>query len=126
MESKVEKVQKIIEKLADEMPGILATGITDNETGMILAGVIKDTSFNMDEAGAFFTEAYQKSSKAVNIVGGGLLKEILITAENQINLMTTLKNGRYHLGICVHATAQLGMVRVICKRFCEDMEKYLP
>ena len=39
MESKVEKIQKIMEKLADEMPGILATGITDNETGMILAGV---------------------------------------------------------------------------------------
>lgn len=126
MQSKVEKLQKLMEKLADEMPEILATGITDNETGMLLAGVLKDPNFKIDEAGAFFTEAYQKSIKAVKIVGGGLMKEVLITAENQIHMMITFKNGKYHLGICASSNAQLGMIRVIYKNFWEDIEKLLP
>lgn len=126
MPIKVEKIQNVMEKLVEEMPEILATGITDNETGMILAGAIKDPTFKIDEAGAFFTEAYKKSCEAVKIVGGGLLKEVLITAENQINMMTTLKDGKYHLGICVRANAQLGMVRVISKRFSDELEKLLP
>ena len=126
MQSKVEKLQKLMEKLADEMPEMLGGGITDNETGMLLAGVLRDPNFKIDEAGAFFTEAYQKSSKAVDIVGGGLMKEILITADNQIHLMTTLKEGKYHLGICVRSSAQLGMVRVIYKRYSDDMDMVLP
>jgi len=126
MKTEVDKIEKVMKRLADEIPELLATGITDNEAGMIIAGVIKDTTFKIDEAGAYFTTAYQKAGIAVNIVGGGLMKEILITAEQQINLMMTLKDGKYHLGICVNANVQLGMVRVIAKKYWEEIEKLLP
>jgi len=126
MQTKVDKIQKLMEKLADEMPEILAAGITDNESGMVIAGSIVDPNFKIDEAGAFFTQAYQKAKKAVEMVGGGLMKEILITTENHIHLMTTLKGGKYHLGICVRSSAQLGMVRVIYKKFWNDMDRLLP
>lgn len=125
MPFKVDKIQKLIEGLAKEMPGILAVGITENETGMVIAGTIVGPNFSLDQAGAYFTEAYQKSSKAVDIVGGGLMKEILITAQDQIHMMITLKDGKYHVGVCVRSDAQLGMIRVICKNFQNEIEKYL-
>ena len=123
MKIDVNKIDRSMKRLANEVPELLAAGITDNESGMVIAGAIKDPGFKIDEAGAYFTTAYKKATMAVNIVGGGLMKEILITAENQLNLMTTLKNGKYHLGVCVRSSAQLGMVRVISNKYCEEMEK---
>lgn len=125
MKLNVEKIDRTIKKLADDMPELLAVGITENESGMVIAGAIKDEAFKIDEAGAFFTDAYNKSSGAISIVGGGLMQEILITAENHINLMTSLKNGKYHLGICVRSKAKLGMVRVVANNYREELEKLL-
>ena len=126
MKKNVEKLQKTIEKLSDELPECLACGITDNDSGMVVAGFLKDTSFNMETAGAYFTEAYLKAKKAVEIVGGGLMSELLISSEDQINMMNTLKEGKYHIGISVRSAAQLGMTRVIYKKFVNEIERLLP
>jgi predicted regulator of Ras-like GTPase activity (Roadblock/LC7/MglB family) len=126
MSKNVEKLQKVVERLLNELPGCLALGITDNESGMVVAGMVNDPNFNIDAAGAYFTDAYLKAKKAVDIVGGGLMSELLISSNEQINMMNTLKGGQYHIGISVRSTAQLGMVRVIYKKFLDEIEKLLP
>ena len=120
-----EALQEVLEKLASELPGFIASGITDNKSGMVLAGVIRDPSFKIEVAGAFFTEAYLKQFQAVKEVGGGLMKEILITGENQLHLMTTLKGGKYHQGICVDSSTTLGLLRVMTSKFQQEIEKLL-
>lgn len=120
-----ESLQKLLEKLADELPGFIASGITDNASGMVVAGVVRESDFNIDGAGAYFTEAYLKQFKALREVGGGLLKEILITGEKQIHLMTTLKGGKYHQGVCVHSNTTMGLLRVINKKYQQEIEKLL-
>ena len=126
MATHMEKIQKLLEKFSQEVPGLIATGITDNETGMVIAGVIKDKSFDIENAGAHYTESYLKVAKATDILGGGQLKEILITSEKQFNLMTTLCNGRYHHGACVDSTqTMLGALRAISKLYHQEAEQLL-
>ncbi len=126
MSTKSEKVQKLLEKFSTELQGLIATGITDNETGMVIAGVIKDQKFNIENAGSLFTESYLKVSKAIEIMQGGNLKEILITSDNQFHILTSLCNGKYHHGVCVDSQQVLiGSLRTVSRLYHEEMEKLL-
>jgi len=45
--------------------------------------------------------------------------DILITGTNHINMMISLKDDKYHLGVCVRAEATIGVVRYKCKKVME-------
>jgi predicted regulator of Ras-like GTPase activity (Roadblock/LC7/MglB family) len=78
MQQRATKLQKLLKKLASELPGVLAIGITDNENGLVIAGTREDPEYNIEAAGAYFTDAYLKSRKAVEIVGSDFMRELLI------------------------------------------------
>lgn len=119
------KLQTLLEQLAEQIPGFIASGITDNHSGMVLASVVRDPAYSADTASAFLSEAYTKLSRAIEEIGGGGLHEILITAHRQRHLLTSLQGGRYHHHICVRTSTQLGLLRIKSARIQETIESLL-
>lgn len=125
MESEDEKLKNILIELAGALPYCVGIAVTNNHTGVPVEVVLLNPNYCPEKAAANFTVAYLKVAEAQNLMGAGCLREILITGDNHINLLSSLKSGKYHLGVCVESKAQPGKVRYQCRKAIKTLEMIL-
>jgi len=125
MKNLKEVLNGIFENARKEMPELLAMGISKFEDGLMLAEWKIDPSFKADEAGAYGNKAViacKKAGKAMSQKNE--LIEVMMIIPG-IFLMFRIIGPKYWMGIALAPNANIGITRVLLKKFEEELMKAL-
>ncbi len=124
--SKAEELQKVQEKIINEIPGVIACALVSAEDSLPLAGKVKDPEIDLDLPSSYYNEAFRAVRKAYEAVGWGNPLEVLIVGEEINVLLMCIKPGKVFQGVAFTNQANLGFVRAVVKKYREVMLKLLP
>jgi hypothetical protein len=125
MKNMKEVLNGIFENARKEMPELLAIGIVNSEDGMALAESKIDPNFKADEANAYGNKAVNACKKAGKAMSQkNELIEVMMIIPG-IFLMFRIIGPKYWCGIALAPNANIGITRVLLKKFEEELMKAL-
>jgi hypothetical protein len=125
MKSTKDVLNGIFERARKEMPELLAMGVVSNDDGMALAESKIDPNFKADEANAYGTKAVNACKKAGKAMSEkNELIEVMMIIPG-IFLMFRIIGPKYWMGIALAPNANVGITRVLLKKFEEELMKAL-
>jgi len=116
-------VQKLLRELAGRLDEFVAAAIVDSE-GLALAGVAGDRNTDISIPSGMFARAKAEVDKAFEITNWGTPGEYMFVSNTHIVTLSPLPGNRF-LGICVRASANLGMVRAVRNKYIKLLEDAL-
>jgi len=120
-------LEKFIEDVQNNVPGYIATSVTEVATGVCYVSHSNSDKFDPEIASAFNLEvakAKQNAIKALNL--DSKIQDILITLDGQIHIIDLSEKGDYFIYLAVDSTkANLGMTRALLKKYKKDIVKEL-
>ncbi len=113
-------IQKILESCGNEIPALLATSIVNIESGLGIAHYSINANFDPAVSSAAFAEVIKQNQMALDFLGGyetvGETEDILITTDKVYILLRQLGDKHYH-GVAVSKKSNLGLARIIMKKY---------
>ncbi len=126
-EEEMTKLKELLQKLKEEIPEIIAVGIIDVPRGIAVAGFTYDPKVEINTGTAAVAEILKALDRSQKIMGVNLLGEledVLITRTNSMTLIKLITN-KYAIALMIPATGNLGLARVILKKFKPLFEEIL-
>ncbi len=110
-------LDRILEQLRTEVDYFIASAIVDTSSGLALASTSIDPNFDPAVASPSYAEVVKSNGRALDLLGMDprLTEDILITTSTAYLLIRML--GGYHHGLAVAKAANLGLTRVIMKKY---------
>lgn len=124
--AKPEEMQKVQEKLAEEIPQFIAGAIVSVDDGMAIAGATSSPDIDLSIPAGYFSEAFRGIRKAFEANNWGAPKEVLVVGEELNILLIDLKPGEYFQGIAVKSEVNIGFVRAVIKKYKDEILNTLP
>jgi hypothetical protein len=125
MKSMKEVLQGILLKAKNEIPGVVSMGVVRWEDGMSIADFTLIPNFPADVACAYGTRAITSCRNAVKAMSQkNELIEYLLFKDEFISISRAIGH-KYWLGIGLAPNANLGITRVLLKKFEEELIKAL-
>ncbi len=119
------ELKNILLKIKEELPGAIALGIIDVQSGLPLSGVAS-SELDLETTAAYFANALSSVLKATKVVEkNSELEEVMVVTKNFVTLFLFARE-IYALGATVPSDVQLGLIRAVMKKFLPDIEKELP
>lgn len=112
------QLQELLDQFQEEVPGFIATDIVDINAGMSIGGDSIDPDFDGEMASASYSEVVKSNRRALELLGMDRYstEDILITTEQVYILMREL-NPDYFQGMAISTDSNLGMARMIMKKY---------
>lgn len=126
-EEEMAKLDELLEKLKEEIPEMVAVGIIDVQSGIAISGLTTDPKIDINTGAAAVAEILRALGKSQKIMGANLLgdlEDVLITRTNSMTLIRSI-TGEYAIALLIPATGNLGLARVILKKFKPLFEEVL-
>jgi predicted regulator of Ras-like GTPase activity (Roadblock/LC7/MglB family) len=125
MKSMKEVLQGVCEKAQKEIPGLISMGVISYETGMSIAEKCLIPDFKSEVASAYGTRAITSCKNAVKAMSQkNELIEYLLFKDEFISISRAI-GPKYWMGIALAPNANLGITRVLLKKFEEELIKAL-
>ncbi len=120
-------VGEFIDQIKSEVHGLIAVSIVELKTGMTFGSFSAVKSFDPELASAYNVEVVKAKLNAVEALGlSDQIEDILITLTNQIHLIKVAPNQKFFIYLAADSSkANLGMARVILRKYSEEIEKNL-
>ena len=117
-------ITTFLSDLKTNIPGFIASSITETATGMSFGSLSLDPNFDVELAGSHNLEvvkAKQNIIKTLNL--NEKIDDIMLTLTTQIHLISISENGNYFIYLAVDITkGNLGLTRSVLKKFTKNLE----
>lgn len=118
------KLNEIIEDFKKEVPGFISTDVVSLADGLSIGGGSIDPNFDSSIASAYYAtvaSAYVKTCHAIDTTLEP--EDILITTDKLCILIRLLKDSGYYHGLAVSLDSNLGICRLLMKKYEETLIK---
>jgi CheY-like chemotaxis protein/predicted regulator of Ras-like GTPase activity (Roadblock/LC7/MglB family) len=126
-ESRVSAINVIVEELIREIPDVIAAEVVSIDEGVPLVATSTDSAFDPDIAAAYYAEVVKTHEKALEALRKGRkLEEVLVTTDEFYHIVRPLPGTRCYVGVAMAAKGNVGMARMVMKRYEERFIETLP
>ena len=121
---------ELLERFRVEIPNFIAAMVIDGDTGMPIAAASDVEELDLEVVGAFFRGLSTSALSALNAMGKSsdsdcALEEILVTSVDEYAILRILRNGAHLLYVSVDKTSNPGMVRIVIRKYLEELNGFL-
>jgi len=107
-----------VEELSREIPDYIAVEVASIDDGTPLVAVSHDPAFDPDIAAAYYTEVIKTTEKALEVLRKGRrLEEVLLTTDECYLIVRVLPNTRFYVGVAIAKKGNIGMARMVMKKY---------
>lgn len=107
-----EQATKVIETIANEIPGFIAAALVDIESGMTLGVYSTRGDFDLAAASAYNSELVKQKQKIMEAIGlHSELEDMIMTLSDQIHMIKLLGGGSFLYLAADRAGSNLAIIR---------------
>lgn len=120
-------IPEVLDRLRSEIPFFLAGAVIDGETGMPVASVIEIDQLDIDAASAFCKQVATSCSHSLHSLGQAAqqLEEVTMTTVDNYILVRALNGGAFFLYLLIDGRGNVGMARLVAKRYLPLLAGFL-
>lgn len=112
------KLNQALDSIRKEIPGCIVVGLTRFDDGINIANASNDPNFDVTTATAYGTNSIKTAMKVIQVINPKLhAEESLLTSEKMHFLIRMLPEKGVWLGIGLALTSNLGIARVVVKKY---------
>jgi hypothetical protein len=117
-----DQATKIIETMAEEMPGFVAAALVDIESGMTLGVYSTRPDFDLAAASAYNSELVKQKQKIMHALGLNMeLEDMIMTLTDQIHLIKLINESTFLYLAANRAGSNLAIVRNVVKAHQDEL-----
>lgn len=117
-----EQATKIIETIADEMPGFIAASLVDLESGMTLGVYSTRDDFDLSSASAYNSELVKQKQKIMAALGiRGELEDMTMTLSDQVHVIKLVSDTSFLYLAASRDGTNLAIVRNAIKNHADEL-----
>lgn len=118
------KISEILEDFRKEIPGFISTDVVNMSDGISIAGGSIDPKFDASVAAAYYSTVANAFLKTIDAIDPSMeAEDLLITTDKLLVLLRVLGKTGYFHGLAVAIDSNLGMCRLIMKKYESIIEK---
>ncbi|MFP4476272.1 MAG: roadblock/LC7 domain-containing protein [Desulfatibacillaceae bacterium] len=111
-------LNKLLEDLADKLPGFVASAVVLADDGLTVAGLSRDADVDADVASAYLATIVKSNLKAVKLLAGEqATDDILITTDTNYYLVRHISGIPCFLFVMSQKNEWLGRARLLMKEY---------
>jgi predicted regulator of Ras-like GTPase activity (Roadblock/LC7/MglB family) len=111
-------LNKLLEEMADKLPGFVASAVVLADDGLSVAGLSKDPEVDADVASAYLATIVKSNLKAVKLLAGDQeTDDILITTGTNYYLVRHISGIPCFLFVMSRKNEWLGRARLLMKEY---------
>jgi predicted regulator of Ras-like GTPase activity (Roadblock/LC7/MglB family) len=117
-----EQATKIIETIADDMPGFLAAALVDLESGMTLGVYSEKPDFDLSAASAYNSELVKQKQKVMRALNlDAQLEDMTISLTDQIHVITLVSDTTFLYLAASKDGSNLALVRNAIRKHASEL-----
>jgi predicted regulator of Ras-like GTPase activity (Roadblock/LC7/MglB family) len=117
-----EQTTKIIETIADELPGFIAAALVDLESGMTLGMYTTRSDFDLSAASAYNSEIVKQKQKVMQALGiQGDLEDMTMTLTDQVHVIKIVSDGSFLYLAASKDGSNLALIRNAIKSHVDEL-----
>ena len=117
-----EQTTKIIEAIAEEMPGFIAAALVDIESGMTLGVYSTRSDFDLSAASAYNSELVKQKKKIMAALGiQGDLEDMTMTLTDQVHVIKLVSDSSFLYLAASREGTNLALVRNAIKNHADEL-----
>ncbi|MBW2038881.1 MAG: response regulator [Deltaproteobacteria bacterium] len=120
-------VNAVLEEFKCEVPNFIAAEVVGIDDGIPIVAISSDPTFDPNIAAAYYAEVVKANEKALKALERGhKIEEVLLTTDEFYLLLRILPDNRFYLGLAIAKEGNLGMARMIMKKYEDRFIESLP
>ncbi len=121
----IRKVQKLIEALSRELPGVLAVAVVTVEDGLSIAEVSREEGIETAAAAAYLASIVKSNGKAIGLLADDeVTDDILITTSHHHFIIRHAPEQPFFIFVMTSKDEWLGKARILMKRFETELSRF--
>lgn len=114
----IEKIQLLVEKMAQELPHILAVAVVTVDDGMSIAEASRQQGLETAAASAYLASIVKSNSKAINLLADNeIIDDILITTDQYHFIIRHMPDQPFFLFLMTSKDEWLAKARNVIKKY---------
>lgn len=114
----IEKIQKLIEQMAHELPGVLAAAVVTVDDGLSIAEVSRRPDIETAAASAYLASIVKSNAKAIGLLAGDqVTDDILISTDSYHFIIRHIPDQPVFLFLMTTREEWLAKARMLIKKY---------
>lgn len=114
----IEKIQLLVEEMAQELPHILAVAVVTVDDGMSIAEASRQQGLETAAASAYLASIVKSNSKAINLLADNeIIDDILITTDQYHFIIRHMPDQPFFLFLMTSKDEWLAKARNVIKKY---------
>ncbi len=114
----IKELQRLIEQMSRELPGILAAAVVTVDDGMSIAEVSRKEDIETAAASAYLASIVKSNGKAINLLADDeVVDDILITTSQYHFIIRHIEDEPFFLFVMTSKDEWLGKARMLIKKY---------
>lgn len=121
----INKVEKLIEAMTRELPGILAAAVVTVDDGLSIAEVTRKEGVETAAASAYLASIVKSNGKAIGLLADNeVTDDILITTSQYHFIIRHMPEQPFFIFVMTTKEEWLGKARMLIKKFEEELARF--
>ena len=121
----IDKVERLIEALSKELPGVLAAAVVTVDDGMSIAEVSRRDGLETAAASAYLASIVKSNGKAIGLLADDeITDDILITTNHYHFIIRHMPEQPFFIFVMTTKDEWLGKARMLMKKFEQELSQF--
>ena len=121
----INKVQKLIDAMSKELPGVLAVAVVTVDDGLSIAEVTRKQGIETAAASAYLASVVKSNGKAIGLLADNeVTDDILITTTQYHFIIRHMPDQPFFTFVMTTKDEWLGKARMLMKKFEQELSRF--
>lgn len=121
----IKKIQFLIEKMSEELPGVLAAAVVTVDDGMSIAEVTRRDDIDTAAASAYLASIVKSNTRAIKLLADDeLTDDILVTTSQYHFIIRHMPDQPFFIFVMTTKEEWLGKARLLIKKYEVEFAKF--
>ena len=121
----INKVQKLIESMSKELPGVLAVAVVTVDDGLSIAEVTRKEGVETAAASAYLASIVKSNGKAIGLLADNeVTDDILITTTQYHFIIRHMPDQPFFIFVMTTKDEWLGKARMLMRKFDQELSRF--
>lgn len=121
----INQLQNLVERMAQELPGVLAAAVVTVEDGLSIAESSRKEGVETAAASAYLASIVKSNAKAINLLADDeVVEDILVTTSQYHFIIRHLPDQPFFIFLMTTKKEWLGKARMLIQKYEKEFVKY--
>lgn len=121
----IKKVQYLVEKMSEELPGVLAAAVVTVDDGLSIAEVCRRDDIETAAASAYLASIVKSNTRAIKLLADDeVTDDILVTTSNYHFIIRHMPDQPFFIFVMTSKDEWLGKARLLIKKYEVEFAKF--